>query len=89
MTIYNVESDHTDEYLVFHFPRQKLLLTGDLLFFRGSEQPLRGRSKKLCTTLANLALDVETMLVTWPLEGYGGVRNLVGFDEFRAGCEQP
>jgi hypothetical protein len=48
-----------------------------------------GRSKKLCTTLANLALDVETMLVTWPLEGYGGVRNRVGFDEFRAACAQP
>lgn len=85
----NVVSEHTDEYLLFSFPRQKLVMTGDLLFYRGPEQPMRGRSKRLCETVAKLGLPVETMYVSWPLEGYGGVHNTVGFDEFKAACERP
>ena len=88
MAIYNVESGHTDEYLIFHFPRQKVLITGDLLFYRGPEQPLRGRSKQLCETVTKLGLEVEMMYVSWPLEGYG-VHNSVGIDEFRAACGEP
>lgn len=86
LEIYSVESDHTDEYLIFHFPRQKVLLTGDLLFYRGADQPLRGRSRKLCSTVAELGLDVDALYVSWPLEGYNGVRNSVKGDEFRAAC---
>lgn len=89
LRIDNVVSEHTDEYLLFSFPRQKLVMTGDLLFYRGPDQPLRGRSKRLCETVAKLGLPVETLLVSWPLEGYNGVRNTVGFGEFKAACERP
>lgn len=84
LEVYNVESQHTDEYLIFYFPKQRLLMTGDLLFFREG-QPLRGRSKKLCETVADLGLDVDTYLATWPLDGYG-TKNAVTGDEMAAAC---
>jgi len=84
MEIYNVASDHTDEYFIFYFPRQKVLLTGDLLFYRPG-QPLTGRSKKLCDTIAKLGLDVETYVCTWPLAGYG-TKNIVSKTEMLEAC---
>lgn len=85
LELFNVESDHTDEYFITYFPGPKILLTGDLLFYRPGK-PLTGRSKKLCDTVANLGLDVETYVCTWPLDGYG-TKNVVTAEEMRAGCE--
>jgi glyoxylase-like metal-dependent hydrolase (beta-lactamase superfamily II) len=82
--IYNVESSHTDEYLIVYFPRQKVLLTGDLLFYYPGK-PLTGRSRLLCDTVRKLGLDVETYVPTWPLDGYG-TKNVVTRDEMREGC---
>jgi glyoxylase-like metal-dependent hydrolase (beta-lactamase superfamily II) len=86
LEIYNVESGHTDEYFLFYFPRQKILMTGDLLFYRPGK-PLSGRSKKLCETMAKLGLDIETFYATWPLDGYG-TKNVVSADEMRKACAQ-
>lgn len=87
LEIFNVESEHTDEYFIFYFPQQKVLLTGDLLFYRPG-QPLSGRSKKLCTTIKELGLDVETFYATWPLDGYG-TKNVVRREEMQQGCSEP
>lgn len=86
VSIYNVVSDHTDDYFIFYFPQQKVLLTGDLLFYREGK-PLAGRSKKLCETVANLGLDVETYCATWPLTGYG-TKNIVTRAEMNTACGQ-
>ena len=85
MRVYNVESQHTDDYFVFHFPRAKVLVAGDLLCYRGADQPLRGRSKFLCQTLGKLSLDVEQIYITWPLEGYGCVSPVMRTD-FEKAC---
>jgi glyoxylase-like metal-dependent hydrolase (beta-lactamase superfamily II) len=82
--IHNVESDHTDEYLIVYFPRQKVLLTGDLLFYYPGK-PLTGRSLKLCETVRKLELDVATYVPTWPLDGYG-TKNVVTREEVQAAC---
>ncbi len=82
--IHNVESDHTDEYLVVYFPRQKVLLTGDLLFYYPGK-PLTGRSRKLCETVQQLGIDIDTYVPTWPLEGYG-TKNVVTREEMEAAC---
>jgi glyoxylase-like metal-dependent hydrolase (beta-lactamase superfamily II) len=84
LEVYNVDSGHTDEYFIVYFPRQKVLLTGDLLFYRPG-QKLSGRSLKLCETVRKLGLDVETYVTTWPLDGYG-TKNVVMRDEVRAAC---
>jgi glyoxylase-like metal-dependent hydrolase (beta-lactamase superfamily II) len=86
LEIYNVESQHTDEYFLFYFPRQKVLLTGDLLFYRPTQTPsIRGRSVKLCETVQKLGLDVEKYVCTWPLIGYE-TRNIVSKAEFQDAC---
>ncbi len=84
--IYNVESGHTDEYLIVYFPRQKVLLTGDLLFYYPGK-PLTGRSLKLCETARKLGLDVETYFPTWPLDGYG-TKSVVTREEMEAACHR-
>ncbi len=88
LTVFNVESDHTDDYNLFYFPRQGALLTGDLLFHRGAGKPLRGRSRKLCGTLAKLGIAVRTLHITWPLEGFG-VTPDVAWEDFVRACELP
>ena len=85
LEIYNVESEHTDEYFIFYFPRQKVLMTGDLLFYRPG-QPLKGRSKKLCETLQKLGLVVDTYICTWPLTGYD-TKNIVTRAEMLEACQ--
>jgi glyoxylase-like metal-dependent hydrolase (beta-lactamase superfamily II) len=85
LDVYNIDSSqHTDEYLLFYFPQQKVLLTGDLLFYRPGK-PLVGRSKKLCDTVRDLKLDVDRYVATWPLSGYG-TKNVVTKDEMTQAC---
>lgn len=85
LDIYNVVSEHTDEYFIFHFPKQKILLTGDLLFYR-PEKPLTGRSQRLCATIRTLGIEVDECWATWPLDGYG-TKNIVSGAELRAACD--
>ena len=82
--IHNVPSEHTDEYFVFWFPAPKILLTGDLLFYRPGK-PLTGRSKRLCQTVQDLGIAPERLVVTWPLDGFG-TKNVVTGEEFKAAC---
>ncbi|MBI3450125.1 MAG: hypothetical protein HY049_14575 [Acidobacteria bacterium] len=84
LEIFNVVSEHTDEYFVFWLPGPKILLTGDLLFYRAGK-PLTGRSKRLCRTVADLGLQPEQYVATWPLDGYG-TNNIVSGEEMRAAC---
>jgi len=88
MTVYNVDSQHTDDYFVFYFPRTKLLLAGDLLCVRGPDKPLRGRSKHLCETIRKLGISVDRIQITWPMEGYGCI-SPVSFEDFAKACEVP
>lgn len=87
MTVFNVDSQHTDDYFVFYFPRSKLLLAGDLLCYRGPDTPLRGRSKHLCTTLKALGIDVEQITASWPLASYGCL-SPVGIGDFLRACQK-
>jgi len=85
LEIYNIESLHTDEYFIFYFPRQKVLMNGDLLFYR-SGKPLSDRSIKLCEAVQKLGLDVETYICTWPLTGYD-TKNIVTREEMLEACK--
>ncbi len=86
LDIYQVRSDHTDEYFIFYLPGQRVLLTGDLLFVR-PDRALSGRSRTLCTTIADLGLEIDEALVTWPLTGYD-IADRVSGRELRAKCAE-
>jgi glyoxylase-like metal-dependent hydrolase (beta-lactamase superfamily II) len=79
--LFNIVSDHTDEYLICWFPRQKVLLTGDLLFYRPGKM-LSGRSAKLSETVRTLGLSPERFVATWPLDGFG-THNIVTAEEIK------
>lgn len=84
LTIHNVVSEHTDEYFIVWFPGPKILLTGDLLFYRPGK-PLSGRSKRLCRTITELGLNPDRLVATWPLTGYD-TKDVVLGEEMRAAC---
>ncbi|UXI70113.1 hypothetical protein [Tahibacter amnicola] len=87
LDIYNVDSAHTDDYFIFHFPAQKLLLTGDLMMYRPG-QALRGRSRKLCATVQSLGLGVDRYVGSWPLNSFG-IQGIVEHSEVQRACAMP
>jgi hypothetical protein len=84
VVLHNVVSEHTDEYFMFWFPEAKLLMTGDLLFYRPGK-PLAGRSKRVCKTVEELGLHPERFVATWPLAGFE-TKNVVSAEEMSAAC---
>jgi hypothetical protein len=66
LVVYSIASEHTDEYLIFYFPRQRVLLGGDLLFYRPGEA-LTGRSLRFARTVTELGLEFDSVRCTWPL----------------------
>lgn len=84
IVIHNRNSEHTNEYLNFYLPRQKILLSGDLFFYR-SGRPVTGRSKTFCGTVQRLGLAVDMVYVTWPLSGFN-IQTAIPGDDFRAAC---
>jgi glyoxylase-like metal-dependent hydrolase (beta-lactamase superfamily II) len=65
------DSHHTDEYVVFHLPRQRLLFQGDLGWFAGPSG-LTGsgeRTRGLLRAIDARALDVVTVVQSWPTRG--------------------
>lgn len=70
MQLYHIgnKSDHTKDYIIFYFPKEKLLLQGDLLWAPadGSITPASSRAKGLYTAIQELGLKVDTILQAWP-----------------------
>ena len=64
-------TDHTNEHLLFYFPLEKLLWTGDLLFFFEDERiyPAGKRGKSVYDLIVEKNLIVERIYSAWPLKG--------------------
>lgn len=62
------DSDHTDEYVVFWLPRQRLLFEGDLGWFAGARGLQAGgsRARGLLRAIDARQLPVETLVQGWP-----------------------
>lgn len=62
---------HSDEHLVFYFPSEKFLWTGDLLFFSENERVYSGsmRAQGVYNLIKNNKLDVSKIYTSWPLHG--------------------
>ena len=67
------QSHHTDEYVVFWLPRQRLLFQGDLGWFGPDDAPRAGgrRARGLLQAIDERNLPVETLLQGWPVLGSG------------------
>lgn len=65
------DSHHTDEYVVFWLPKQRLLFQGDLGWFAGPNGPRGGgvRARGLLKAIDDRKLPVETLVQSWPTVG--------------------
>ena len=65
---YGVRSQHTDEFVLFWFPRQKLLFESEQGWSRVNGAPRTGRrAKALMSWVAEQGLDVERVVQGWPM----------------------
>lgn len=84
------ESRHTDDYLIYYFPKHKLLFQDDLAWIK-EDGPLKrasGRQQGLYQAIERRELDVETILQGWPSTGYG-VKMEFSFEELERSFSLP
>lgn len=72
---------HSNEHLAYYFPQQKIVWSGDLLFFRvdGKIYPAGSRGKSVYDLIQNQKLAVDKIYTSWPLHGqaqFGTVEEL-------------
>jgi len=72
------DSDHTDEYVVFHLPKSGVLFQGDLGWYALGDGGIRasGRAPALLRAIEERALSVDTLLQGWPIQSAVSVDEL-------------
>lgn len=65
------QTSHTNEHLVYYFPKSKILWTGDLLFFdkKGTLYNAGARGKSILDLIVGKKIKVEKIYTSWPLHG--------------------
>jgi glyoxylase-like metal-dependent hydrolase (beta-lactamase superfamily II) len=82
MKIYFIgeKSNHTNDYLIYYFPKEKLLFEDDLVWISKSGE-LKKASKRqagLYQAIMDLGLEVDTIIQSWPVADYG-VKTVIPF----------
>lgn len=84
MTICHIgnKSQHTTDYNIFYFPKEKLVFEGDLVWI-ANNAPLskaNPRQEGLYQAIKDLNIEVENIIQSWPLYKYN-VKSKFTFDE--------
>lgn len=74
------KSQHTKDYLIYYFPKEKLLFEDDLVWIakEGEMKKAGGRQAGLYNAIMDLRLNVETIVQSWPVRDYG-VKTIIPF----------
>lgn len=84
MQIYLIgsKSQHTNDYLIYYFPTQKVLFEDDLAWVprQGEIKKASARQAGLYQAVRELGLDVKTVLQSWPVKDYG-VKTTIPFSD--------
>ncbi|MCY1071135.1 hypothetical protein OV090_40710 [Nannocystis sp. RBIL2] len=80
--------EHTDSYLVYYSPRERLLIEGDLAFFPVTGEVPRAwpAALGLARAIDTLGLDVAKIVQTWPLARQVQVAERAKLDAIVAGA---
>ncbi len=82
MKIYFIgqKSQHTKDYLIYYFPKEKLLFEDDLVWIpkSGEIKKAGARQLGLYHAIRELGLQVETIVQSWPVLDYG-VKTIIPF----------
>jgi hypothetical protein len=84
MKIYfiGIKSDHTNDFLIYYFPTEKLLFQDDLVWIakEGEIKKAGGRQAGLYKAVKELGLDIKTIVQSWPVADYG-VKTVIPFED--------
>ena len=84
MKIYFIgeKSKHTNDYLVYYFPKEKLLFQDDLVWIskEGEIKKASARQAGLYNAIKDLGIKVETIIQSWPVSDYG-VKTIIPFKD--------
>ncbi len=74
MTIYHIgeESDHTKDYSIFYFPKEKMVFEGDLAWIKKDAAPKKPDSRQtgLYNAIKKRNLEVAKVVQAWPIAKY-------------------
>ncbi len=75
MCIYFIgeQSAHTQDYLMYYFPKEKILFEDDLVWIEqeGTIKKASKRQAGLYQAIKDRSIKVETIIQSWPLKSYG------------------
>ncbi|MGB3467329.1 MAG: hypothetical protein WBA74_18745 [Cyclobacteriaceae bacterium] len=76
------QSEHTEDYLIYYFPDDKVLFQDDLCWIsrEGELKPAGARQKGLYNSIKENNLDVKTIIQSWPVKDYG-VMTIIPFEK--------
>lgn len=84
MKIYFIgrKSEHTNDYLIYYFPAEKLLFEDDLVWIAktGVIKKASKRQAGLYKAIKELGLDVKLIVQSWPVADYG-VKTVIPFED--------
>jgi glyoxylase-like metal-dependent hydrolase (beta-lactamase superfamily II) len=84
MKIYFIgeKSKHTNDYLIYYFPTEKLLFEDDLVWIarEGEIKKPKPRQVGLYNAVKELGLDIKTIIQSWPVADYG-VKTVIPFTD--------
>lgn len=90
MKIYFIgkKSEHTNDYLIYYFPSEKLLFQDDLVWIskEGEIKKASGRQAGLYNAVKELGLDIKTIIQSWPVADYG-VKTVIPFSDLEKSIE--
>lgn len=82
--VYSLENktNHTNEYLVYYFPKEKLLFEGDLCWIpkKGGKSKANDREIGLYNFISEQRIKVENIYQSWPTKDYD-VKSVIDFKE--------
>ena len=84
MKIYFIgkKSSHTTDYIVYYFPKEKMLFEGDLVWIKkeGKVTKAGKLDAGLYNAIKDLKIDVNTIVQSWPVNNYS-VKTVIPFKE--------
>ncbi len=84
MKIYFIgkKSEHTNDYLIYYFPTEKLLFEDDLVWIakEGTIKKASGRQAGLYNAVKELHVDIKTIVQSWPVSDHG-VKTIIPFED--------
>jgi glyoxylase-like metal-dependent hydrolase (beta-lactamase superfamily II) len=75
-------SAHTNDYLIYYFPKEKLLFENDLIWIGKNEKIGKAvdRQAGVFNSIKNLNLTVSTIIQSWPINK-GGIKSIIPFGD--------